>query len=263
VLQLMDKGVDSFQNLQLLKWAKELGLRVSWNILCGFPGETAADYDAMAALLPRIHHLQPALGFSQITIDRFSPLFSRPERFGIRLQPVRGYRYVYPFAEEDLRQLAYWFAQSGPHLESTDTLAAPAYARPAYLAYLIWRRVHPRAEFRYEAESDGCLRVVDTRAVAVEEERRLDALESRVFAALDYRRTAAGVLEFLAADGGPETPAPAVEAVLERFRRWHYLYEEDGLMLVLANRGASAEEQRGDALDAALRNRGLEVPAAG
>ena len=38
VLKLMNKGVRSLQNIQLLKWCKELGLEVHWNLLWGFPG---------------------------------------------------------------------------------------------------------------------------------------------------------------------------------------------------------------------------------
>src|SRR4029077_7134134 len=37
VLALMDKGIQGWQNVQLLKWARELGLRLSWSILWGFP----------------------------------------------------------------------------------------------------------------------------------------------------------------------------------------------------------------------------------
>ncbi|MCU1503950.1 MAG: Radical domain protein, partial [Ilumatobacteraceae bacterium] len=40
VLRLMRKGVTAFQNIQLLRWATELDVGCSWNIICGFPDET-------------------------------------------------------------------------------------------------------------------------------------------------------------------------------------------------------------------------------
>ena len=39
VLRLMDKGVSAIQNVQLLKWARELRMAVTWNVIWGFPGE--------------------------------------------------------------------------------------------------------------------------------------------------------------------------------------------------------------------------------
>src|SRR5579872_2764363 len=48
VLSVMDKGVRGLQNVQLLKWCKELGIVPRWNLLWGFPGEPEAEYARMA-----------------------------------------------------------------------------------------------------------------------------------------------------------------------------------------------------------------------
>ena len=40
ILKLMGKGTTLLQNIQLLKWAEEFQMKVSWNILFGFPGES-------------------------------------------------------------------------------------------------------------------------------------------------------------------------------------------------------------------------------
>jgi hypothetical protein len=50
VLKLMDKGV------QLLKWSRELGRRLSWSILWGFPGKKDDWYTDMAGWLPALEH---------------------------------------------------------------------------------------------------------------------------------------------------------------------------------------------------------------
>src|SRR6185369_5992400 len=44
VLKLMRKGVSALQNIQLLKWAMEMGVEPRWNILWGFPREPAEAY---------------------------------------------------------------------------------------------------------------------------------------------------------------------------------------------------------------------------
>src|SRR5262249_22454474 len=51
VLALMAKGCTTLQNVQVLRWCHELGIRTFWSILYGFPGETSAAYGAMAALI--------------------------------------------------------------------------------------------------------------------------------------------------------------------------------------------------------------------
>ena len=40
----MKKGVSGLQNIQLLKWCKEIGVEPLWNFLLGFPGESPDDY---------------------------------------------------------------------------------------------------------------------------------------------------------------------------------------------------------------------------
>ena len=53
VLKLMDKGIQGWQNVQLLKWARELGLRLSWSVLWGFPGEKDDWYGTWRSGCPR------------------------------------------------------------------------------------------------------------------------------------------------------------------------------------------------------------------
>ena len=98
VLQLMRKGVSGLQNLNTLRWFRACNIRVAWNILYGFPGETACDYGDQLRLLKKIHHLPPPGHVSQIRIDRYSPNFFDPElrkAFG-ELRALDSYNYIYP-----------------------------------------------------------------------------------------------------------------------------------------------------------------------
>ncbi|WP_390914056.1 RiPP maturation radical SAM C-methyltransferase [Pseudosulfitobacter sp. SM2401] len=109
VLDLMDKGTTAMINVQLLKYARESGVRLSWNILMGFPGEQDDWYDEVAEWLPLIAHLQPPAGVGMIRFDRFSPYHNTPEKFGLRLRPLRSYSYIYPMSREQLDDMAYFF----------------------------------------------------------------------------------------------------------------------------------------------------------
>lgn len=142
VLRLMRKGVSALQNIQLLKWAKELGVELDWNFLWGFPGEEPEDYRSMARLVPHLLHLPPpelALG---ILLDRFSPNFMEPERFGFtEIAPFPSLRHVYPLPAEALRNLAYHFS-----FRYQDERDVAAYVDPLVKAIRGWKRTHAAAD---------------------------------------------------------------------------------------------------------------------
>jgi ribosomal peptide maturation radical SAM protein 1 len=109
LLRRMDKGVTAPQNLALLRYARSVGLAVNWNLLYDFPGDERGDYDSTLALFPLIRHLNPPTGLYPISIDRFSPYFTRSSEYGIaNLRPLDGYSWVFPTGA-DLRKLAYHF----------------------------------------------------------------------------------------------------------------------------------------------------------
>ena len=109
VLKLIDKGTTAAINVQTLKWSREKGMRLSWNILSGFPGEEDQWYAEMADWIPAIVHLQPPQAVIKFRYDRYSPYQLRPEEYNLSLVPNRRYSYVYPLGPEQLVDLAYFF----------------------------------------------------------------------------------------------------------------------------------------------------------
>jgi ribosomal peptide maturation radical SAM protein 1 len=111
VLELMRKGTTALRNVQLLKWCREFGINAEWNLIYGFPGETAEDYLNMLPLLESIRFLGPPTACGPIRLDRFSPFHEQPASFGmVNVRPMRPYSYLYPFADADsLLRIAYYF----------------------------------------------------------------------------------------------------------------------------------------------------------
>jgi len=136
VLKQMRKGVSALQNIQLLKWCKELGVTPLWNILVGFPDESPAAYAQMTQLVPLLSHLQPPGTVSLIRLDRFSPNFSEGDKLGIaKIEPFEAYRYVFPgVGREALHNLAYHF-----EFEHERPQDIAAYARPLAFAVRDWK----------------------------------------------------------------------------------------------------------------------------
>jgi ribosomal peptide maturation radical SAM protein 1 len=114
LLRLMDKGVSARQNIALLRYARAAGMSLNWNLLYGFPGDRAADYEQTLTLAPLLRHLDPPGGLSQLSIDRFSPYFDQPARYGIiNRRPMEGYAAVLP-EHAEAAKVAYHFSADYP-----------------------------------------------------------------------------------------------------------------------------------------------------
>jgi magnesium-protoporphyrin IX monomethyl ester (oxidative) cyclase len=125
ILQLMEKGVTALQNVRLLRSCAEAGMRTMWNLLAGFPGEKASEYEWMASIVPMIEHLDPPTGVCSIRLDRFSPYFERANDLGFgNVRPQSVYRALYGASDEILFRLAYFFDGDASDLPDGDYTAA-------------------------------------------------------------------------------------------------------------------------------------------
>jgi ribosomal peptide maturation radical SAM protein 1 len=109
ILSLMRKGVTAFQNVRLLKWCAQYGVRVLWGVIYGFPREPVKEYERMAVLVPSLSHFDPP-EMGRLFLDRFSPYHARPQESGLEVVgPLPHFRFLYPADEATLADLAYTF----------------------------------------------------------------------------------------------------------------------------------------------------------
>lgn len=108
-LTLMNKGTECWQNIQLLKWLYQFGVRCVWNLLHDFPGEEDAWFDEMASFFPLLSHLAAPNLISGIRYSRFSALERHKGASSFRLIPAEPYRLIYPFDDHQLERLVYFF----------------------------------------------------------------------------------------------------------------------------------------------------------
>ena len=196
VLRLMHKGTRGLENVRLLKWCATYGVRVAWNLLYGFPGETQEDYDEMIAMMPAVRFL-PAPGCCQtLSVDRYSPFFEQPQRHGFgSLTPLAPYKYLYPFPDDALRQIAYAF----------DYACAPGTTLPDVGPELqaqvtAWQREHGAGEVRLLRRAGGRVAVIDSRPRATARVVELSELDAALLAACEdicRRRDLAGAADSL------------------------------------------------------------------
>src|SRR2546426_164216 len=231
--QAMDKGVTPLQNLQCLKWSLYYHIDVSWNILLGFPKETHEDYRKQIALIPSILHLQPPESVGRFWLERFSPYFMRPEKYGLRITgPGSAYEYVYDPNAVDLKKIAYDF-----EYESTSHVDPGVYEELVQLVHE-WQRRHASADkpFLYYSKSMGYVTIYDGRTKGTPSRQRYDWPEAFM---IEYCNEAAKSLEQIR-DGlkdqghaAASDPARLLQALAELVEK-RLLYEEKGKYFTLA-----------------------------
>jgi ribosomal peptide maturation radical SAM protein 1 len=240
VLKLAGKGATALQNLQTLKWFSEAEIEVKWNLLYGFPGEDAAEYAALAELLPSLYHLVPPLAVGRVRLDRFSPYFEDPARYGIvNPRPNRAFRHVYPFAEDALARMAYHY-----EYDYADGRNPLDYAGPALAAAETWQQLSGTVTLRYWDRPDGVLLITDTRPCAAAFQHRLAGLERQIYLFCDAGRPFKEIVKLTAEDSArnparPRLDEPAIRRILDRWLAERLMVFLDGRYLSLAIRAPS------------------------
>lgn len=229
ILKPMRKGVTALQNVQLLKWCRELGIQTTWAILYGFPYEQARSYDRMVALLPLLAHLSPPVA-TGVALQRYSPLFEQAEAFGIRnVRPDRAYRLIYAGDEAVLGRLAYRF-----EWECDRPTPVDRYADPLHEAVDRWKDAADKAFLVFHDRADRLV-LADTRSIARRRIHVLSGMARAAYLACDRISAVHAVAEKVA-EAGYACSEAQVEELLEQWRDTGLLIRGGGLYLALAVR---------------------------
>ena len=230
-LRAMDKGVTPLQNIICMKWSFYYHVAVAWNILLGFPGETNEDYQRQVDLIPSLLHLQPPEAIGKFWLERFSPYYSRPHEYGVRITgPGMAYEYVYDERRVDLKKIAYDF-----EYELEQWLVDPHRYQELVAAVEGWQCLHASTDrpFLYYSKAINYVTVYDGRNPMAPVRRRYEGLAALVIeicneAAKSVEQIRAGV------SGRVEVSDEALTPVLDDLTSKRVLYEERGKYFTLA-----------------------------
>ena len=224
-LELMRKGATGLQNIQLLKWSAEYGIRVVWNWLAGFPGEDDTEIPRLAHEMEAIAHLAPPGGAGSISLHRFSPYFSNPEQWGlVNVRPASAYADVYPFEPDSVKRLAYMFETDSFQQKATGPSIEELRA-----GVRTWQQTHAMAHLLAIARDDG-LFLLDTRPCASRRIHRLVNLERRIYEFVDRVRGEREIVRECAS----LAPADQIMAALRELVARRLVLERSGRFLALA-----------------------------
>jgi hypothetical protein len=133
----------------------------------------------LADSVPLLRHLPPPGGFGAIRLDRFSPNFFDADRLGFKnVRPLAPYGHVYPFPEEVLRNLAYYFSYD--YQQPRDVAG---YVRTLARELRAWKRDH-ESELLSVVSGDALV-IADSRPKARESLTVLRGLDKRLYEACD------------------------------------------------------------------------------
>lgn len=193
VLALIRKGTTGLQNIQLLKWCRDYNIHADWNLLYGFPGETREDYRKLLELLPAIRHLAPPVACGPLRLDRFSPYHANPDKYGLRnIRALSTYRHLYPFSDDVLRRIAYYFEFDYAPGEDPGE-----YSREVRQYCAEWKAAPERGALTAVRRPDGSLGLLDTRSSRTREGWIFRGLEQRAYEFCDSAHSAEAVARHL------------------------------------------------------------------
>lgn len=230
VLTLMDKGIKGIQNVQLLRWSEEIGFDVLWNILCGFPGETPDDYHQSARWIGKLTHLPPPTVMTRFRLDRFSPMFKWPEKYGIKnIRSYTGYRLCYPFPEDSLLRLAYYQDCDPPTTQ--ETLEA---THETWKEADRWQRVHDESTLNAEVTPSSLI-IRERRAGYTPVNYGFEGLERSIYLAADGVHSDTLIFESVSGRHPEESVTlEKVRRILSEFVARDLMLQEGNLYLSLA-----------------------------
>jgi ribosomal peptide maturation radical SAM protein 1 len=230
VLTLMDKGVKGIQNVQLLRWAAEMEFNVSWNILCGFPGEQPEDYRQILRWIRAVPHLQPPVYVTRFRLDRFSPMFKDPAKYGIKnVRSSPAHRLCYPFSEESLQQLAFYLDCDPPILPETLKEITAVWS-----AVGEWKNVYSSSSLQAEV-TDSALIIRDRRAGYPAADYLYEGLARTLYLAADGVHSDSFLLEYAALQYPDQSfTLEDIHKVLRVFVEGDLMLQEDNSYLSLA-----------------------------
>lgn len=232
-LELMRKGVTPLQNVRFLRNAEELGITVSWNIITGFPGETARDYAEMTEQIHKLRHLQPPGSVAPLALVRYSPLFNDPDLGFVSKRPAPFNYLVFPeMAVGDVEVMSEVFDGDAPTL-STEVLGSVTANLNEAVAN--WEEGYAK-EFLAESATDGLIRVLRVRDSSESQVLSLNESWSiNLWNHLREGRTANGVQAFV--DSLSSHEARLTEELLEDLAvKSGLLWSDDGGLITLPAR---------------------------
>ena len=238
VLKLMNKGCKAYQNIQLLKWLREYGIRVHWNMLYDFPGDQDEWYDEMVGLVPLLSHLQSPVKMAPLEFCRFSVYHENQDLYGLKLNASAPFKYVYPVSRKELDDLVYFFEDEVGCINEQNPLVAFLTERQVFRILKrqveLWRDLfwYKKVELSMKIVDDTLV-ITDTRPVATASCHKYSGLKKDLYVEADGAPDKESLIRNFLANGSSREE---IESICNEFVENRIAVEIDGRLMALAVR---------------------------
>ena len=188
-LDCMSKGSTMLQNIQIMKWARQYGISIVWTIMHSFPFEKEKWYGEQGDILPLLVHLQPPRGMTQLRFDRFSDYYQNQSKYGLELNALEIFSYIYPYDRKTMNSLVYFFEDKKERKAVNSPFLHRLFGKPKKDLSRVGKMVDEWMKsfysdnpsmLMYEAGEDKIL-IHDSRPAAFKNSFALNKLEGEIF----------------------------------------------------------------------------------
>ena len=184
MLRLMNKGCRAIKQIETLKFYRTYNMTLSWNVLCGFPGEREEYMSQIVELMPLLMHFESPNQIVHIVYHRYGEYTDNPERYGLSIVPPRVCDFVFP-DKDFIERTTYFF-------EPTDKAALEKYygCQRMGTAYAEAKKIidtwlnerdNPQRLDMYDSGNE--INIFDMRNVAVHSAYKLVGLQAELYRA--------------------------------------------------------------------------------
>lgn len=236
VLKRMKKGVTTLQNIFSIHGLMKRGITPYYNLLFGFPGDEASDYEQMIETLPAIFHLKPPGLCIWVQATRFAPMAERPQDFGFDGPLPYHWRYDALFSEPflrergiDLSKICYYFENYNQDLISPEVKGLFSILQQQWWHWRD-REKHMVNRLSYRLLDDGGIEFRDTRTGLQEKVRRFGPVHREVYQSIEDQIVSEERILRLCSHLGEE---PVLSALAD-LRAAQVVFREDSNYICLA-----------------------------
>lgn len=184
MLRLMNKGCRAIKQIETLKFYRTYNMTLSWNLLCGFPGEREEYMAQIVELMPLLMHLEGPNQIIHIVYHRYGEYTDNTDRYGLSIAPPKVCDFVFP--DKDFIERTTYFFEPTDKAELDKYYACQnmgkAYAEAKKIID-IWfdERENPQRLDMYDAGDE--INIFDMRNVAVHSAYKLVGLKAQLYRA--------------------------------------------------------------------------------
>lgn len=203
LLKLMNKGNRAIRHIEFLKNAKRCKMKLSWNLLFGFPEEEEKWVEETLRLIPRLTHLPPPNGAMHILYQKYSHYYEHSPDYGLHLKRLPAYDYIYGFRETLAEGIAYNFYPEGQEDVRGYYALEEKGGVYAELAEAVngWRECYYAGDCLQMVCYDSRLEIMDLRAEAEHSCYELEGMEKELYLFCDTPKRERDIAQYMKKNG--------------------------------------------------------------